>query len=727
MWGNMRKIISKIMIVVIFIGLFLFAKKLGLQQYLSLHYLKENIDKFQSYYQNNPIETICSYLAIYILTTALSIPGATILTLGAGALFGLWQGLVIVSFASTVGATFAFLASRFVLREYVQDKFGDRLKKINDGIKREGAFYLFTLRLVPIFPFFIINMVMGLTPISIATFFFISQLGMLLGTFVYVNAGVQLGQISNVSDIFSLKLFLSFSALGLLPILGKKVITIIKARKVYKDFKKPKNYDYNMVVIGGGAAGLVTAYISTAVNAKVALIEKNQMGGDCLNTGCVPSKALLKTAKIIQQIKEAPKYGIKEASFHFEFKDVMSRVQQVIEKIKPHDSIDRYTKLGVDCITGTAKIISPWEVEVNGKIITSKNITIATGASPLIPSIPGIEKASVLTSENLWELEDLPNNLVILGAGPIGMEMAQAFHRMGSQVTVIEMADQILAVEDDDVSNYLKERLSAEGINILLNHRATRFESNQLYTEFQGKEVQIHFDKVLIAVGRKANTKGFGLENLSIPLTKKGTIETNEYLQTIYPNIFACGDVAGPYQLTHTAAHQAWYCAVNGLFGRFKKFKTDYSTIPWATYTDPEVATVGKNEKALISESIEFEVTRYDIDDLDRAIADSSDYGFVKVMTKKGSDKILGATIIGTGASDLILEFISAMKHGHGLNSILGTIHPYPSMGEANKYAAGVWKKARKPEGVLKYLRLFHRWERKGTPDSLNSLNKTDA
>lgn len=723
----MKKIIPKVIIVLVFIVLIIAAQKYGLQQYLSLEFLKNNLNALRSQFNNSPIPFIGAYMLIYIGATALSLPGATILTLAGGAIFGLYTGFIVVSFASTIGATLAFLASRFLLRDYVQNKFSERLKKINDGIEKEGAFYLFTLRLVPIFPFFVINLVMGLTPIKTVTFFFVSQLGMVLGTLVYVNAGLQVSQISSLKDIVSPQILLSFTTLGVLPLIGRKVISFLKARKVYQRFKRPKNFDYNMIVIGGGAAGLVTAYISTAVNAKVALIEKNKMGGDCLNTGCVPSKAIIKSAKLVQSIKDSKKYGIKEASFSFNFKEIMQRVHTVIDKIEPHDSIERYTKLGVDCITGAAKIVSPWEVEVNGEVLTTKNITIATGASPFVPPLKGIENVSIRTSENLWQMEELPAKLIILGAGPIGLEMAQSFQRLGSQVTVVEMSDRIMAAEDHDVANIVQERLSQEGVTFLLGHKATAISKGSLTVENSSGHLELPFDEILVAVGRKANTKGFGLEELEVSLRANGTIETNEFLQTKYPNIFACGDVAGPYQLTHTAAHQAWFCAVNGLFGRFKKFRVDYSVIPWATYTDPEVATVGKNEQALKNENIPYEVTTYGIDDLDRAIADSSDFGMVKVLTKPGTDTILGATIVGASASDIILEFIAAMKHGFGLNAILGTIHPYPTMGEANKYLAGNWKKARKPEKVLQYLRRFHRWERNGTPESKNSLNKVDA
>ncbi|EQC50867.1 dihydrolipoyl dehydrogenase [Bacteriovorax sp. DB6_IX] len=712
----MKKSISKIALLLAIFAAIFAIRHFGLTEYLTLEYLKQNQSYFTNYYTENTSLTIAIYMVIYIITTALSLPGATILTLAGGALFGLTVGLVVVSFASTIGATLAFLGSRFFLREWVQSKFGDKLKVINKGIEREGAFYLFTLRLLPIFPFFLINLVMGLTPIRTLTFYIVSQVGMLLGTIVYVNAGVELAKIDSLSGILSPSLILSFALLGVLPIVAKKIVEFIKSQKVYKRFQRPKKYDYNMISIGAGAAGLVTSYIGAAVNAKVALIEKHKMGGDCLNTGCVPSKALIKSAKVIHYSKKSQQYGIDNIDVDFKFSKVMERVQDVIAKIEPHDSIERYTKLGVDCIEGQAKILSPWEVEVNGKVLTTKNITIATGAGPFIPPIPGIQDADFLVSDNLWELRELPERFIVLGGGPIGLEMAQSFSRLGSKVTVVEMSSRIMIKEDEDVSEIITSKLEEEGIRILTSHRAKEFKNQAgkktLICEYQGEDIELSYDKVLIAVGRKANTKGFGLEELGIEIRANGTIETNDYLQTNYPNIFACGDVAGPYQLTHTAAHQAWYCAVNGLFGKFKKFKVDYSVIPWATYTDPEVATVGKNEETCKIEEIPYEVTKYGIDDLDRAIADSEDYGFVKVLTKPGTDKIIGATIVGNHASDLLLEFISAMKHGYGLNKILGTIHTYPTMGEANKYLAGEWKKARKPEGLLKWVKKFHSWQR---------------
>lgn len=712
----MKTFWSKI-ILIFLVGLVLFfIMYLGPSEYLSLDYIKQNQASFQRYYAHNSIFTLIVFSLIYVVSTALSLPGAVVLTLMAGALFGLVLGTVVVSFASTIGATLAFLISRFLLRDYVEKKFKKYIDVINQGIEKDGAFYLFSLRLIPIFPFFIINLVMGITKFSTMKFFLVSQVGMLAGTIVYVNAGLQLSSIETVNDILSFKLMGSFALLGLLPLITKQFISHLRKKKVYKGYTKPKSTEYNMIVIGAGSAGLVTAYISSAVKAKVALIEKNKMGGDCLNTGCVPSKAIIKSAKLAHQMRNASNYGLENINPKINFKKVMRRVHDVIAKIEPHDSIERYSNLGVECIQGEAKIISPWEVEVNGKILTTQNITIATGASPFIPPIPGIKSVRPLTSENLWQLKELPKRMIILGGGPIGCEMAQSFNRLGSQVTQIERMDRILGNEDPEVSQIVEDKIRSEGVNILLKHEVTevRAEGSRkfLVAKSESRDVEIEFDEILVAVGRRANIKGFGVDELGIALRENQTIEANEYLQTNFPNIYVCGDVTGPYQLTHTASHQAWYCAVNALFGKFKRFKVDYSVIPWATYTDPEVASVGLNEQRARSEGISYELTTYGIDDLDRAIVDSEEYGVVRVLTRPGTDKILGVTIVGNHASDLLLEFIAAMKHGFGLNKILGTIHIYPTMGEANKYLAGNWKREHTSEAILRWLEKFHNWNK---------------
>ena len=692
-----------------------------LKQYLSLDYVKAQQATLAAFVAERPLQAAAAYFAVYVVVTGLSLPGAAVLTLVGGAIFGLLWGTLIVSFASSIGATAAFLASRFMFRDWVQARFGKFLKPINEGVEREGAFYLFALRLVPAFPFFVINLVMGLTPIKTRTFYWVSQAGMFAGTVAYVYAGMQLARISTLRDVLSPGLVSAFVILGLFPVIAKKILDLLKARKVYAKWTKPAKFARNMVVIGAGSAGLVSAYIAAAVKAKVTLIERHKMGGDCLNTGCVPSKALIKTAKLLSQIRHSKDYGVKSATAEFDFSEAMERVQRVVAAIEPHDSVERYTKLGVECLKGTARITSPWTVEValgdgGTRTLTTRNIVIATGARPFIPPIPGLKECAPLHSDNVWEIRKLPARLVVLGGGPIGSELAQAFARLGSKVTQVEMLPRIMGKEDPEFSAMVAKRFREDGIDVLVEHKAkeVKVEGNEkfLVVEHQGAQKRIAFDEILCAVGRAANTEGFGLEELGIPVTKQKTVEVNDYLQAHYPNIFACGDVAGPYQFTHTASHMAWYCAVNGLFGRFKKFRVDYSVVPWATFTDPEVARVGLNETEAKEKKIPYQVHTYGIDDLDRAIADSEAKGLVKVLVKPGTDKILGCTIAGANAGEILVEFTAAMKHGFGLNAILGTIHIYPTYAESNKYAAGVWKRSTVTQGQMAVAAAFNDWTR---------------
>ena len=694
-----------------------------LNSYLTLQGMKDSLDTFQSQIAQNPVLSIGVFFAIYVAVTALSLPGAAILTLAAGALFGLVQGLVIVSFASSVGATLAFLVSRFILRDTVRNKFREKLKKIDEGVEKQGAFYLFTLRLVPVFPFFLINLLMGLTSLKTWTFYWVSQVGMLAGTAVYVNAGTQLAQIDSLSGIVSPGLIFSFVLLGIFPWIAKAIVAVVNRRRVYKGFSKPKKFDRNLVVIGAGAGGLVTSYIAAAVKAKVTLVEAGEMGGDCLNYGCVPSKAIIKTAKVANQMRHADSYGLEPVTPAMSFKRVMARVHEVIAAIAPNDSVERYTSLGVDVVKGYAKIIDPWTVEIKKndggtQTLTTKNIVVATGAAPFIPELPGIEQSGYVTSDTLWtkfaELEDAPKRLIVLGGGPIGCELAQAFSRLGSDVTQVERAPRLMGREDADVAEYAESVLRESGVNVLTSHDALRFEQQNgekvLVVAKEGVESTIAYDEVIVAVGRKARLHGFGLEDLGIQFDR--TIETDEYLQTLMPNIFAAGDVVGPYQFTHVAAHQAWYAAVNALFGTFKKFKVDYRVIPWTTFIDPEVARVGINERDAAEQDIDVEVTRYEFAELDRAVAESARKGFIKVLTPPGKDKILGVTIVSEHAGDLLAEFVIAMKHDLGLNKILGTIHAYPTWAEGAKYAAGNWKRANAPEKLLSYVEKFHTWRR---------------
>jgi pyruvate/2-oxoglutarate dehydrogenase complex dihydrolipoamide dehydrogenase (E3) component/uncharacterized membrane protein YdjX (TVP38/TMEM64 family) len=712
---------SRLLIVAVIVALVAAFFAFDLAQYLRLEFFKQQQGSIDAYYHARPLQAAAIYFLVYVAVTALSLPGAAIMTLVGGAVFGLGWGTLLVSFASSIGATLAFLASRFLLRDWVQQRFGANLRAINNGIEKEGGFYLFTLRLVPAFPFFAINLLMGLTPLRTWTFYWVSQLGMFAGTVVYVNAGTELAKIESLRGILSPGLLGAFVLLGIFPLIAKKLVDLVKARRVYARWRKPARFERNLVVIGAGSGGLVTALIAAAVKAKVTLIEKHKMGGDCLNTGCVPSKALIRSAKFVAQAKRARELGMKSAAVEFDFADVMERVQRVVKTVEPHDSAERFTGLGVECIEGEAKIVSPWEVEVKRadgttQRITTRSIAIAAGARPFVPPIPGIDKMNCLTSENLWDIRKLPARLVVLGGGPIGSELAQAFARLGSKVTQVEMLPRILIREDPEISALVMQKFVAEGVDVRVDHKAKEFRIENghklLICEHQGVDVRIEFDQLLCAVGRIANTKGYGLEELGIPVSKARTVETNEYLQTVYPNIYACGDVAGPYQFTHTAAHQAWYAAVNALFGTFKKFRADYSVIPWATFTDPEVARVGLNETEAKEKGIAYEVSRYGIDDLDRAIADEDAHGVVKVLTVPGKDRILGVTIAGEHAGDLIAEFVAAMRHGLGLNKILGTIHIYPTLAEANKYAAGVWKKAHAPQGLLRRIEQFHGWMR---------------
>ncbi|WP_425260042.1 FAD-dependent oxidoreductase [Rubrivivax sp. RP6-9] len=688
---------------------------------LTLDQLKASRDALVGAYQARPAATAAAFFAVYVAAAALSVPGAVVLTLAAGAVFGLGAGFVLVSFASSLGALLAFLTARYLLRDLVQARFGKRLAPINEGMQRDGTFYLLTLRLVPVFPFWLVNLLSGLTPIGAGRFYAVSQLGMLPGTLVYVNAGTQLAAIGSLRDVLSPALWGSFVLLGLFPLLAKAVVGWLQRRKVYARWDRPARFDRNLVVIGAGAGGLVSAYIAAAVKAKVTLVEGHKMGGDCLNYGCVPSKALIRSAKLMHALRHAADFGVRDAGGRLDFAAVMARIRQVVQTIEPHDSVERYTELGVEVLQGHARITSPWTVQVTladgrQQTLTTRGIVVATGASPFVPPIPGLQEAGFLTSDTVWDLQALPRRLVVLGGGPIGCELAQSFARLGAQVTQVEMAPRVMGREDPEVSDLVAAALRADGVTLLTGHEAVRVQQvggeRQLVARAEGREHTIAFDALLCAVGRSPRVTGFGLEELGIPLTPRKTIATNAWLQTVYPNIYAVGDVAGPFQFTHTAAHQAWYAAVNALFGRFRRFAADYSVIPWATFTDPEVARVGLSETEAQAQGIAVEVTRYGIDDLDRAIADGTAHGFVKVLTVPGKDKILGVTIVGTHAGDLLAEYVLAMKHGLGLNKILGTIHTYPTLAEANKYAAGAWKRAHAPQGLLRWVQRYHSWER---------------
>lgn len=680
--------------------------------------LKQRIGELQAWYGDNPLLAGLIYFAAYVLVTALSIPGAAVMTLAGGALFGFWYALLLVSFASSIGATLAFLVSRILLRDWVQGSFSKQLSAVNAGFARDGAFYLFSLRLVPLFPFFVINLLMGLLPIRAWPFYWVSQLGMLPATAVYVNAGTQLGQLDSAAGILTPSLLLSFVLLAVFPFLARWLLGTLQARKALSGYTKPRQFDNNLIVIGAGSGGLVAALIAATVKARVTLIERHKMGGDCLNTGCVPSKALLRSSRIAQYMHRAEEFGLDKVPVRVNFRSVMERVQRTIKTIEPHDSVERFTELGVNCVQGDARIVSPWEVEVDGQILSARNIVIATGARPAVPQIPGIEEVGYLTSDTVWELREQPRRMVVLGGGPIGCELAQAFAGLGTQVTIVTRAERLLPREDTDASAAVLAAFQQQGITVLLNTQPQAFSPSDdggscVCDSAQG-EIELTFDQLLLAVGRSANVENLGLEALGIGVDRSGAIEVDDFLATAIPTISACGDVTGPYLFTHMASHQAWFAAVNALFGSLRRYRADYSVVPWATFTSPEVARVGLNEQEAHARGIPFEVTTYEMSELDRAVADGEAGGFVKVLTAPGRDRVLGATIVGYHAAELLTEFVLAMKHGIGLNKILGTIHIYPTLSEANKFAAGNWRKARKPEGLLAWVARYHRWRRGG-------------
>ena len=694
-----------------------------LGHWLRLETLKARQTELRALYDARPLTVIAVYMAVYVTVTALSLPGAVILTLAGGALFGLWTGLVVVSLASTAGATLAFLAARYLLRDSVTRRFGARLDEVHRGMDRNGAFYLFTLRLVPLVPFFVINLVMGLTKMPARRYAWVSQLGMLPGTLVYVNAGTALGGLQSLSGIVSPQLLGAFALLAVFPWIARAVLGGWQARRVQQPWaaQRPKQYDRNLVVIGAGAAGLVTSYIAAAVRAKVTLVEAHQMGGDCLNTGCVPSKALIRAAKLALEVTRANEFGLTAAPATVDFAAVMDRVADAVRGVAPHDSVERYTALGVDVRQGHARLVDPWHVEITAadgtrEVLSTRAIVIATGAAPTVPPLPGLQDVAFLTSDTLWGLRTAPRRLAVLGGGPIGCELALALARLGCGVTLVEQAPRLLAREDDAVSALAADSLRAAGVDLRLGVAVQRAEASAAGAPDGVLQLAdgaaVAFDRLLVAVGRSARLQGFGLEALGIPAGR--TIETNEYLETLHPNIYACGDVAGPWQFTHAAGHQAWSAAVNALFGQFRRFRVDGRVMPAVTFLDPEIARVGLNEREAAAQGVAVEVTRYPLGDLDRAIVERETTGFIQVLTEPGRDRMLGVTIVGAHAGELLAEFTLAMQHGLGLNKILGTVHPYPSWSDAAKLTAGRWKDAHKPEGALRWLARYHAWRRGG-------------
>ena len=709
---------------------------LDLAQLPGLNQLRDGRDALRALVQEQPLASAALYFGIYLAVAALSIPGAAVLTLAGGALFGFGAGLLLVSFASSIGATLAFLASRHLLREGVQRRWGSRLAAIHRGLEREGAWYLLSLRLLPVVPFVAVNLAMGLTRMKTATFYLVSQLGMLTGTAVYVAAGTELAQLESVADVLSGRMLASFALLALLALAAPRGLARWRSRRVYARWKhlRPRRFDCNLVVIGAGAGGLVSAYVGAAVKARVTLVEAAAMGGDCLHHGCIPSKALIRSATLAHQMRNASRYGLDDHEPAPRLPALMRRQQQVVASVAPNDSAQRYTAMGVEVLAGHATIVNPWTVEVrlaDGGVQrrSTRAIVIAAGAAPVLPDLPGLAQVGCLSSDTLWDalagMQALPRRMLVLGGGPMGCEMAQCLQRLGAQVTLAEAGPRLLPREDAEVSALTAASLTADGVRVLCGHRALRFAraaAGEDGAEGAGRktgvlahpagELEVVFDALLCATGRAARLSGYGLEELGIAVD--APLQTDECLQTLFPNIYAAGDVVGPFQLTHAAAHQAWYATVNALFGGLRRFAVDYSVIPRAIFVDPEVARVGLNEQEALAQGVAFELLRLPMERLDRAVTDAQTQGFVKLLTAAGTDRILGVTIVGAHAGDLLAEFALAMRHGLGLRKILATVHSYPTFSEAGRIAAGEWMRAHQPRRMLAWAERYHRFMRGG-------------
>lgn len=690
-----------------------------LGHYFTFESIRAEHASLQALVDAHPLAAMLAYIGAYVVLATLSLPGAGPLTLVGGALFGFWVGVPLATLSASAGALSALLVSRYLFRASIERRFGQRMKPINAGLQREGAYYLFTMRLVPVMPYLVINLLMGLTTMSAWRYLWVSALGMIPAEIAYVYAGTQLRDIQHGSDILRPGIIVAFAMLALLPILLRWMLGWLRSRKTYRGYRKPRRFDYNLLVIGAGSGGLTAAGIAAAAGAKVALIEKDAIGGDRIHTGSMPSKTLLRAARLLADARESARYGIARVDAQFDFGQLMARVHNAAAEAAPHDPVERDRALGVDVIEGEATLVSPWEVEVDGRRLSARSLVIATGSAPLLPEIPGLADCDPLTSENVWALRELPRRLLVLGGGPIGCELAQAFRRFGSEVTVLDRAGDLLPREDEDASGYVEAAFVHEGIHLALKQTPRRIERDGegfvLIADGEdahGGEHRHRFDRILVTLGRTPRLTGFGLERLGVALTERGRLQSDPFLRTNFPNMYACGDVIEPFQFAHTAAHQAWYAAINALCAPFWSFRADYRVIPWCTFTDPELARVGLNEHAAHESEVAFEVTRYDLEDLDRAIADGEGAGFVKVLTPPNSDRILGATIVGRHAGELIAEFVLAMKHGIGLKKILGTIHAYPTWMEAGRGAAGAWQRAHASSNVLRWAERFHRWRR---------------
>lgn len=686
--------------------------------------LRAALEPLGSWRAADPMAATLAAFALYVAVTALSLPLGIWMTLGIGALFGFWWGLAIVSFASTLGASLAFLSARHLMRDWARARLGARLEAIDRGLARDGVLYLLTLRLVPAVPFFAVNLAMGLTALPLRRFWWASQIGMLPGTAIYVNAGTELAAVRSVSDIVSPGMLGALLALGAFPWIARWGAGWLRLRRLRAPWPRPRRFDRNLVVIGAGAAGLVAAYMAATLRARVTLIEEAEMGGDCLNTGCVPSKTLIRSGRAAAEVRRAADFGIRAGSPETDWPAVTARIRAAIAAIAPNDSAERYRGLGVEVLAGRARIADPWHVEVTTEAgmrrLSTRAIVIATGAAPVVPPIPGLIDAGCLTSETIWtRLADPagpPRRLAILGAGPIGCELAQALARLGLGVVLIEAAPRILPREDAEAAGLAAAALAADGVEIRTGARVASVGGRAGDLRLiLADGAEIAAEAVLAATGRRARLQGLGLEALGIG-AEGPTIETDAFMRTLHPNILAAGDVAGPAQFTHAAAQQGWGAAVNALVGGIvpglRGLRVAGATMPAVTFTDPEIARAGLSEEEARARGIAHEVTRHDLGHLDRAIADGVTGGFVKVVTAGRGGRILGVTIVAPHAGEMLAPFLLAMQARLGLGRMLATVLPYPTYAEAGKFAAGTWRKRRTNPRALALAGAFNRWRR---------------
>ncbi|MEI7785895.1 MAG: FAD-dependent oxidoreductase [Betaproteobacteria bacterium] len=689
--------------------------------WLSLEALREHQKDWWIWQASHPWLARAAFATVYVGVTGMSLPGATVLTLAGGALFGFVEGAVLVLLAATLGATLAMVVARYLLRDLARHYAGRWHAALERGMARDGNFYLLALRLLPVFPFFAINLAMGLTQMRAGPFAAISLVGMVPATLVYVHAGGALSRLRSASDVWSADLLLALAALAALPLLLRWALPRWRARRALARWwaQRPQRFDRNLVVIGAGAGGLVTAYMASALRAKVSVIEAERPGGDCLYRGCVPSKTLIHAARQMHQARQAGQFGVQVGEPALDGPALMRRLQQVISQIEPHDSAERYTALGVEVLKARARILNPWTVELQDgqgtRQLSTRAIVVATGSTPVLPQWPGLEQVDAVTSDTLWDrlaaLQQIPRRILVVGGGAIGCELSQALARLGAQLTLVEQGPQLLAQEDTDVGEAALQALQAAGVEVLLQARVQRCgrdEQRHALVHSAAGERRIEFDLLLLALGRRPRWQGLGLEALGL---KEFVVD--EYLETPIPGIFAAGDVTGQGQLTHAAGHQGWHAAVHAVQG-FYRMRADRALMPQTLFLDPQIARVGLNEKQAQAQGLAYDLTRLDLAELDRAIIEGSRSGFIKLLTAAGSDRLLGVCIVGEQAGELLAEFTLAMNNGLGLKRVLASVHPYPTFSQANQLAAGAHRRTHQPRWALPWLKRYHAWRRGG-------------